>query len=996
MKVQLRIINKNIVNGIETPYTLDENFIFTDNYNETLDSVNLRISHLSSEIDIEAGDYVWLLSDDYKINNYYMVQNYVCTQDTVGYDNTSYSYDISLCSQTKDLEGCICPNLSITPKRTGTKRSIYWYLNLYLNLYGKKRRVQTLGVMQWVNQWTLSNDVQAKFSTIDAPELQWNAPTLREVFNDLMMIADCIPIMRDNVISFIDLTEKKNLITDFNYMQRSQSIDDYASELKMNLQNVLQTGIDNVRNTITTTEYLTFSSSDYLITSENIRLQTTYPILKVKHLWMGMFMPSDPAGTTGSYGANFISKDLTNLEGENYVKEYQEYITLPIVYRLNDATGDKSNYQNFCIYYNRNGNEITGFTNLSKDILWIQKNTLDSLKDRMVEIAIANGETTADATYGRASGTKNNYFSTFFKIEYETMTDQVFSASKDGAKNKRTVVDNQTNSWVDAWTQGNLEYQKANRLGNQTIMFNQRVTDIDNAIKIGDYYTETKNGKTYDIVIYQVQYQTHEDHIEVNAYGTKDYILKNYWTGINSKIRTWVNARDEAMVRHELEKYYCGLSFTRHNEIESVANGYDLGKVIGESLVQDDNKAIKFAMINTELESGEYQPANTLIATIWTFNNTFDFTGISANKTYNILFYSNETLYGQILVVVDESGTPVKKIYYRVNNTNTLIYSNGTWSANAYKEIVIIGGADANNQDFIDWLEDNATTERPTNAYEIELLSRIIGNSYVFTAGYNDNYEATRKVKTGGETGLDASDIEYLEYQPNSPYHEPHIETGTIQTTDNLGGIPTEPLKYTDENGEFVKLNMVAFCDLPIESGTNGINIPAQRSFFMTMFNRPILYNQQAENKKFLITKDYHKDNKEIFKLSVQFELFAEDDIVFTKYFLQNNPIIQDDPQAPDIKIYGSFDKENILPSGAFEIIATLTRTSISDVVSEFNIETVAQVPYIYITDANNNVLIRLDVTNHRTQTGVKFYLNILKDKDYSYYNILGQKEGEI
>ena len=37
---------------------------------------------------------------------------------------------------------------------------------------------------------------------------------------------------------------------------------------------------------------------------------------------MGMFMPSEGSGIGGSYRANFISKDLTNLEGENYVKEY--------------------------------------------------------------------------------------------------------------------------------------------------------------------------------------------------------------------------------------------------------------------------------------------------------------------------------------------------------------------------------------------------------------------------------------------------------------------------------------------------------------------------------------------------------------------------------------------------------------------------------------------------------------------------------------------------
>ena len=202
MEINLLIKNKNN-NHI---YKLDENCILTDNYNETLDSLNCRISHITP-IDIEVGDYVYVFTTDLSIEKYYMVESYVLTQDTIGVDNNTYSYDITLCSQTKDLEGYICPNLSITPLRVGTKRSIYFYLNLYNDLYGKKHRVLSSNQLNWVNSWSFSTNVYNKFSQIDCPELQWNAPTLREVFNDLMMVADCIPILRNGVIDYIDLTQ---------------------------------------------------------------------------------------------------------------------------------------------------------------------------------------------------------------------------------------------------------------------------------------------------------------------------------------------------------------------------------------------------------------------------------------------------------------------------------------------------------------------------------------------------------------------------------------------------------------------------------------------------------------------------------------------------------------------------------------------------------------------------------------------------------------------
>ena len=147
MKYYLKIFNKNIVNGSPKEFVFDEDAIYTNNYNETLDSFSGRISHLSSEIEIDTLDTCAVIfKNDLGATLktlYFCVDNFTITQDTIGADNEKVSYEIELYSQTKLLEGIICPNLSITPYKLNsgkTRKSIYWYLDKYLGLYGEKIR----------------------------------------------------------------------------------------------------------------------------------------------------------------------------------------------------------------------------------------------------------------------------------------------------------------------------------------------------------------------------------------------------------------------------------------------------------------------------------------------------------------------------------------------------------------------------------------------------------------------------------------------------------------------------------------------------------------------------------------------------------------------------------------------------------------------------------------------------------------------------------------
>lgn len=598
-------------------YDIDEGATITENFNQTLDSANIRISHLYTEINIEPYDDVILHDENNRLEDKYMcVDSY--TRNEEGLDNPTYSYEISLFSLTKKLENIILPNLSITPHRTGVVLNIYDYLNRYLNQYKGN------------NDWVLSSRCYDKFGpNIEnsnlAPELQWSTPTLREVFDTLMMVKDCICVLKYQnnryEIDYMDLTETNDMGTKsgINYIQQSQSSDDYISEIRMQLQNVMQTSVEGVNNVIRTTEYVPFTSDEWRVTDENFYIKTQFPILRVNHLWIYLF-PCEYEGPTAG-GFEFIQKmikvdlcDLkTNVEdtGGSLLKESKEYETMPILYRT-DLNKDSSfanyqdykvdqyfsQYKNYCIYYTRGSNRIEGFSATSKQTVFSigEATTLQWIKNLAIVSAVndnvLNSEHALPNWINLIESPLLNlncvtYYSTFFQIEYETTYNATFSASKEiKPRNRRVIADNQDNAWVDIYSQGFLEYQKANRLGNKSIMINQRTQEND-FIKIQD-----KRNKD---IVFRTQYQIYQDFINVNAWATPHFVLQNYFTGIKSKVRTWVNAKEEALQRHELIKLYCEMSYSPKAE-QNISSS--LARYLLSCIETIRNKPIRYAGVN--------------------------------------------------------------------------------------------------------------------------------------------------------------------------------------------------------------------------------------------------------------------------------------------------------------------------------------------------------------------------------------------------------------
>lgn len=591
----IKILNKNL--QTENDYTsaktyeIAEGAVFTYTKNETLDSATIVIENQTEKIEMSPYDIVEILNYNgqrFQINNtsgLMCIDTYTETMTCV--NPKIYRYEITLFSETKQLEGIILPNLKIT-KVWNKTRTVYDYINQYMIEYCPRIRIKNGNNIEYDYKFKWDDDLhslQNKFN-MQCPEMQWNTPTLREVLNDLMMVADCIPVLNNGTLSFMDLTEVAdtdwtNDTTHINYVTRSKSSEDYVSELQVNLENVTNQ-TEGVNNLVTKAEWVMFSPTDggVVLQNDNMILKTSYPIYRLKSLvahFEGAYVIGADATNT------WMTQDITNI-----VFEYQEWITKKVLYNTNSPSFEHfGESQNWSVYYTRGTNEIRNWNHKTK-FWWQDKFLYDELFDKIIRYQHPN-------VNPGSSVTKPYWYTIFFKIEYETLAGCVFRASKnDNVEHERVVIDNQTNSMVDSYTQGFLEYQKANRLGNEQLQINARIND-DTPIQIGDTYD--------DCVIYQVQHQIFKNHAEINALATKNYILREYFTGVKSKIRSWQIADEsQSCKRHDLIKYYCEFSYTYHEEVTSELGGlldYNIGTYLLSSFNNYNSAPIRYAFVQT-------------------------------------------------------------------------------------------------------------------------------------------------------------------------------------------------------------------------------------------------------------------------------------------------------------------------------------------------------------------------------------------------------------
>jgi len=584
--VTAQFYNKNYPTG-STTFTVKPGVVITESKNELLDNATILISQQTSVLLIEPFDIVVLTETNFGPRRFAID---TITERRVSLDPVIYEYQITLFSETKILENYPLPNLSITqPANASQRKSVLFYLEKYLEMYGPKKRIRQAPPNTtrwlWSPQFVLDSAITSTYNTIECPEFQWNNPTLREVLTDLLMVADKIPILRNNNILAFDLTEKGSAIslTSTNYVERVITSSDAVSELRLSMENAITAKRNNLDTVIRKVEYTSFrnSNSGAFVDTDNMEVVVDNPIYKL--LRVTIMVPI----VVSNYWSNFnwVEVDITNHCVEKGVYDLLSPEPKSLV-SYTKAAGDIGRKQ-FNVFYQRGGKTISGWGlkyNIGNFLfLTFNEYPFDSiLQYVLTEQTLATGFNRMDAV---------------FKVEYETLGSVVMDVGRnyEPKTNQRVTFDNQTNAYVDVNAQGKFTQLKVNRLGNDVAMIYGRYDLTSQVPLLGSIYEN-------DYIIFSREISFFEDYILVKLQAMKNYILRDYFTGVQSRKRNTELATESSFIRHDLKKFYAEFSLVPKFETEiypSSFSGQILRQLFGFSFADSVSNPIAVAAIKT-------------------------------------------------------------------------------------------------------------------------------------------------------------------------------------------------------------------------------------------------------------------------------------------------------------------------------------------------------------------------------------------------------------
>lgn len=287
-----------------------------DNFTETLESGKIIISNvpLEKKLSLHPFEYVRIFDlDNASWGKTMLIDNFVETMVNIA--DSIYTYTISLMSETKLLEKIQLPNRTILHSLVSGQTTIREELLHLLELYIPKIKMANTNTPVWRYDYMIdfsslkdsASDIYKKFD-VPCPDITLSKPTLRQALTQLMEIVGCLPMIKEGVLSFLDLRKEPTAFNTngCNYIQNSLSSDSYINTIT-----TIGTQIIDENNQVVN-EALGFRDKDnvFLKHTENIKLTTTYPIAKINKLELCAFSKG---------GADLLDNDTTNGINEQFI-----------------------------------------------------------------------------------------------------------------------------------------------------------------------------------------------------------------------------------------------------------------------------------------------------------------------------------------------------------------------------------------------------------------------------------------------------------------------------------------------------------------------------------------------------------------------------------------------------------------------------------------------------------------------------------------------------
>ena len=278
------------------------------------------------------------------------------------------------------------------------------------------------------------------------------------------------------------------------------------------------------------------------------------------------------------------------------------YTTLEYTYGNNDISGFSQEYD-YVEWYGKYQNILIS------NIATIYKSNLDylgELEDRIIKYYFTlmpndKAKLQIDRTdYNIIDNVLNASLSPYsaytFNITYIPFNNVnlKFDKSKD-IPLPLTQLDNQESAIPSLTAFALREQEKVERIGNNVVKIN--ASNITNLSEINDL-----NTKYNDSIIFSKEIAYYEDFCNVNYIATKDYVLKNYFTNIQTKYRAYKYVEyANTVLRIENRKYYVYLNERSFNGSDTLGvgnltdkenrkkkiNDYFLGNLVNQETIFD-------------------------------------------------------------------------------------------------------------------------------------------------------------------------------------------------------------------------------------------------------------------------------------------------------------------------------------------------------------------------------------------------------------------------
>ena len=665
------------INGIEYDLLVQGN-TFSDEYNETLDSGNIILAHINKIKKLKPFDDVYIYDSNFEFGGYgyykyedgkedygaifdsngnlkpenvfykhLLVDSY--TEEFVNIKDRVYKYKISLMSEIKALEKVQCPNISVTqPLNANKKVSVYEYLVRFVEMYSPKyKKVKNKSSKTWtyVAKYTIDKNLENIFKDVYSPDFSLNAPSLRDILSKLMIVKDMIPYVENGVIKALDITQRKNKINledlPCTNIIGSMRSNEYCDALRRNYSEALSQD-----STCRSVEYLGFRNSDVsLMTLDNMRLETRFPIYKINKITMCYYKKSIIAAS-GKETMFLCKQDITplvklNTERNVLSKDWYEFKFNP-PYSIKDM----AEYKMCTVGYDIGSKYITGWgTRYTYPAGWwdITKTyienivaRLDSIREfgteenyRTLSTELENqGYKKEEMNYTPNGTFYNSIISPFknktlkfksllFIVDYQGFFNGSIVHSKDHGNDDIMTNDNSSSSLALLELDGLSQKEKVNRLGNKTYQFTVRYdeyNDLSNLLNLGDYFSHDEED---DIIIYHREIAIYDNYVLATYFAAKDYVLKNYFTSVYARHRTWnLMSYGESITRAENRKTTMLLSkeklyyekenvFLKAIDEKLLFSCFDVSNYNKDLVLQKDNKIdIGYICHNQENKEG--------------------------------------------------------------------------------------------------------------------------------------------------------------------------------------------------------------------------------------------------------------------------------------------------------------------------------------------------------------------------------------------------------